>query len=116
MIRSSSLPAELLNNAPFIVTNELKSLKIGSVHRSSAQRRSRRRFTIAESSIKPPSIKEPFLFATEPKYKTKDVQMYHIYGITESMRGSMKTMAITDLYNVCVDISFVKRSPVDGIV
>ena len=28
----------------------------------------------------------------------------------------MKTVAITDLYNVCVDISFVKRLPVDGIV
>ena len=116
MIRSSTLSAELRSNALFIVTNKVKSLKMGSVHSSSEQRRSRRRFTIAESSIKPPSTKEPFLFATEPKYKTKDVQMYHIYGITESMRGSMKTVAITDLYNVCVDISFVKRSPVDGIV
>ena len=47
---------------------------------------------------------------------SKDVQMYHIYGITEFMRGSMETVAITDLYNVCVDISFVKRSPVDGMV
>ena len=47
---------------------------------------------------------------------SKDVQMYYIYGITEFMRGSMKTVAITDLYNVCVDISFVKRSPVDGMV
>ena len=89
---------------------------MGSVQSSSEQRRSRRRFTIAESSIKPPGSKEPFLFGTEPKYKSKDVQMYHIYGITEFMRGSMKTVAITDLYNVCVDISFVKRSPVDGIV
>ena len=50
------------------------------------------------------------------KHMSKDVQMYHIYGITEFMRGSMKTVAITDLYNVCVDISFVKRSPVDGMV
>ena len=47
---------------------------------------------------------------------SKDVQMNHIYGITEVMRGSMKTVAITDLYNVCVDISFVKRSPVNGMV
>ena len=45
-----------------------------------------------------PNAKEPFLFATEPKYKSKDVQMYHIYGITEFMRGSMRTVAITDLF------------------
>ena len=89
---------------------------MGNVPSSSEQRRSRRRFTIAESSVKPPSTKEPFLFATEPKYKTKDVQMYHIYGITESMGKTIKTVAITDLYNVCIDISSVKRNPVDGIV
>ena len=81
-----------------------------------AQHREGLGFTIAESTIRPPSSKEPFLFATEPKHMSKDVQMYHIYGITEFMRGSMKTVAITDLYNVCVDISFVKRSPVDGMV
>ena len=85
---------------------------MGSIQSSSEQRRSRRRFT----TIRPPSSKEPFLFATEPKHMSKDVQMYHIYGITEFMRGSMKTVAITDLYNVCVDISFVKRSPIDGMV
>ena len=89
---------------------------MGSAQSSPEQRRSRRRFTIAESSIRPPSSKEPFLFATEPKHKSKDIQMYHIYGKTEFMRGSMKTVAIIDLYNVCVDISFVKRSTVDGIV
>ena len=89
---------------------------MGSEQSSSEQRRSRRRFTIAESSVRPPSSKEPFLFATEPKYRSKDVQMYLIYGITEFMRGSTKTVAIPDMYNVCVDISFVKRSPVDGIV
>ena len=80
------------------------------------RRQSRRRFTFAESSIRSPDVKEPFLFATEPKHKSKDVQMYHIYGITEFMSGSTRTVAITDLYNVCVDISFVKRHPVDGIV
>ena len=84
---------------------------MGSVHSRTEQRRSRRRFTIAESSIRSPNVK-----GTEPKHKTKDVQMYHIYGITESMRGSRRSVAITDLYNVCVDISFVKRHPVDGIV
>ena len=89
---------------------------MGSVQSSSEQRRSRRRFTIAESTIRPPSSKEPFLFATEPKHISRNVQMYHIYGITEFMRGSMKTVAITDLYNVCADISSVKRSPVDGMV
>ena len=89
---------------------------MGSVQSSSEQRRSRRRFTIAESSIKPPSKKEPFLFATEPKHKSKDVQMYHIYGITECMGKTIKTVAITDLYNVCIDISSVKRDPVDGMV
>ena len=89
---------------------------MGNVYSSSEQRRSRRRFTIAESSIKPPTKKEPFLFATEPRYKTKYVQMYHIYGINESMGKTIKTVAITDLYNVCVDISFVKRDPVDGMV
>ena len=116
MIQSSTVFAELMSNVSIIVSNNLKSLKMGSVHSSSEQRRSRRRFTIAETSIKPPSPKELFLFATEPKYKSKDAQMYHIYGITEFMRGSMKTVAITDLYNVCVDISFVKRNPADGIV
>ena len=89
---------------------------MGNVHSSSEERRSRRRFTIAESSIRPPSKKEPFLFATELKCKTKDVQMYHIYGITETMGKTIKIVAITDLYNVCVDISFMKRDPVDGMV
>ena len=74
---------------------------MGSVHSRSEQRRSRRRLTIAESSIRPSDAKEPFLFATEPKYKSKDVQMYHIYGITESMRGSMTTVAIT-IFTMCV--------------
>ena len=89
---------------------------MGSVHSRSEQRRSGRRFSIAELSIRSPNAKEPFLFATEPKHKSKDIHMYHIYGITEFMRGSMRTVPITDLYNVCVDISFVKRHPVDGIV
>ena len=89
---------------------------MGSVHSSTRERRSRRRFTIVGSSIRPSNANEPFLFATEPKYKSKDVQMYHIYGITEFMRGSMKTVAITDLYKVCVDINFVKRQPVNGMV
>ena len=80
---------------------------MGSVQSSSAQRRSRRRFTIAESTIRPPSSKEPFLFAIEPKHMSKNVQMYHIYGNTEFMRGSMKTVAITDLYNVCIDMSHI---------
>ena len=51
---------------------------MGTVHSSSEQRRSRRRFTIAQSSIRSPNAKEPFLFATEPKHKSKDVQMYNM--------------------------------------
>ena len=82
MAKIKFLWTELVSKAPCIVTNKDKTLEMGNVHSSSEQRRSRRRFTIAESSVKPPSKKEPFLFATEPKYKTKDVQMDHIYGIT----------------------------------
>ena len=54
---------------------------MGNVHNKPEQKRSRRRFTVNESNINPPNVKRPFLFATEPKYKTRDVQMYHIYGI-----------------------------------
>ena len=47
---------------------------------------------------------------------TRDVQMYHIYGITETVKKSRKTLAITDMYNVCLDIGSVKRISADGIV
>ena len=89
---------------------------MGNVHNKPEQKRSRRRFTVSESNIRPPSVKEPFLFATEPKVKSKDVQMYHIYGVTKTMGKTKKTVAITDLYNVCTDISSVKRYPANGIV
>ena len=36
-------------------------------------------------------MKEPFLFTTEPKYKSKGIQMYHIYGVTETMGKTKKT-------------------------
>ena len=42
--------------------------------------------------------------------------MYHIYGVTETMGKTNKTVAITDLYDVCTDISSIKRYPVNGIV
>ena len=42
--------------------------------------------------------------------------MYHIYGITETVNKSKKSVAITDMYNVCLDMGSVKRIPADGIV
>ena len=30
--------------------------------------------------------------------------MYHIYGITETVNKSRKSVAITDMYNVCLDM------------
>ena len=42
--------------------------------------------------------------------------MYHIYGITETVNKSRKTISITDMYNVYLDIGSVKRIPIDGIV
>ena len=59
---------------------------------------------MSESNIKPPSVKEPIMFTTEPKYKCNNVQMYHIF-VTETMGRTRKTVAITDMYVVCTDIS-----------
>ena len=87
---------------------------MGNVHDKPEQRRSSRRFMISESSINPPSVKEPFLFAAEPKVKSKDIIIYCIYGVMKTMGKSKKTVAITDLHNVCTDISSIKRIPVDG--
>ena len=85
---------------------------MGNIHNKLEQRRSSRRFTIYESSVKPPDSMEPFLFATELKLKTRDVKMYHVYRVTETT-GLNK---IIDIANICKDISFVKRYAVDGIV
>ena len=63
---------------------------MGNVHNKSEQKRSRRRFTVSESNIRPPSIKEPFLFTIEPKYKGNNVKMYHIYSVTETMGKTRK--------------------------
>ena len=79
---------------------------MANVHNKPEQKRSRRRFTVNESNISPPSVRKPFLFATQPNYKTRDVQMYHIYGIADTVNKSSKTVAITDLY-VCIDIGSV---------
>ena len=46
---------------------------MGNVHNKPEQKRSRRRFAVNESNINPPNVKRLFLFATEPKYKTRDV-------------------------------------------
>ena len=89
---------------------------MGNVHNKPEQKRSRRRFTVNKSNRGPLSVKEPFLFATEPKFKTSDVQIYQIYGISETVNKSRKTVTITDMYNVCLDIGSVKRIPADGIV
>ena len=43
---------------------------------NSELRRSRRRVTVCEASKS-----EPFLFATEPKQKSSDVRMYHVYSL-----------------------------------
>ena len=89
---------------------------MGSVQNKLEQRRSRKRFAISDSSVSPPGIKEPFLFATEPKCKSRDIIMYHVYSITETTIGETKSVAIDDLVNVCSDISSVKRVIVNGIV
>ena len=89
---------------------------MGNVHNKPEHKRSRRRFTVNKSNRGPLSVKEPLLFTTEPKFKTRHVQIYHIYGITENVNKSRKTVAITDMYYVCLDIGSVKRIPADGIV
>ena len=62
---------------------------MGNVHE---QKRFRGKFTVSESNVIPPSVKKPFLFATELKVKSRDVQMYHIYGVTEIMCKTKKTI------------------------
>ena len=77
------------------------------------QRRSRRKFTICESL----ELKNgtSALFVTEPK--CKDVRMYHVYKVIGlGSNGQAKDIAIIDYVNVCTNISFVKRSNVDGIM
>ena len=80
------------------------------------QKRSRRKFTICEA----PEFRNgtAALFATEPKFKCDNVRMYHIYKIIEtgSCDGQAKEIAIFDYINVCNDITFVKRSNVDGML
>ena len=77
-------------------------------------KRSRRRFTIRED----PGYQHgtAALFATEPKYKCDNVKMYHVYKIVQIGSGQDRGYAIIDLVNVCTDISFVRRSNVDGMM
>ena len=77
-------------------------------------KRSRRRFTIRED----PGCQDgtAALFATEPKYKCDNVKMYHVYKIVQIGSGQDRGFAVIDLVNVCTDISFVKRSNVDGMM
>ena len=79
------------------------------------QKRSRRKFTICEA----PEFRNgtAALYATEPKSKCDNVQMYHVYKIIETgSYGQAREIAIIDYVNVCNDITFVKRSNVDGIM
>ena len=52
------------------------STHMGNTQMNSELRRSRRRVTVCEASKS-----EPFLFATEPKQKSSDVRMYHVYSL-----------------------------------
>ena len=78
------------------------------------QKRSRRKVTICEA----PEFRTgtAALFATEPKYKCDNVKMYHVYKIIETgSYGQAREIAFIDHVNVCHDITFVKRSNVDGM-
>ena len=78
------------------------------------QKRSRRKVTICED----PEFRTgtAALFATEPKYKCSNVKMYHVYKIIGTgSYGQAREIAIMDYVNVCHDITFVKRSDVDGM-
>ena len=78
------------------------------------QKRSRRKVTICEA----PEFRSgtAALFATEPKYKCDNVKMYHVYKIVDTgSYGQAREVAIIDYVNVCHDITFVKRSYVDGM-
>ena len=81
---------------------------------NSDQKRSRRKVTICED----PEFRTgtAALFATEPKYKCDNVKMYHVYKITGTgSYGQAREIAIIDYVNICHDITFVKRSDVDGM-
>ena len=86
---------------------------MGNVQSKLEQKRSRR-FAISDSKSST-RTNEPFLFTTEPKHKSRDVKMYHVYRITETMVGKTKSVAIVDLVHVCSDISSIKRVPANGM-
>ena len=89
--------------------------KMGNVpSENTDQKRSRRKVTICEA----PEFRSgtAALFATEPKYKCDNVKMYHVYKIVDTgSYGQAREVAIIDYVNVCHDITFVKRSDVDGM-
>ena len=88
---------------------------MGNVQSTLEQKRSKSRFAISDSEG-PTRTNKPFLFATEPKHKSRDVKMYHIHSITETMVGKTRSVAIVDLVHVCIDISSVKRDPTNRII
>ena len=89
--------------------------KMGNVpSENTDQKRSRRKVTICEA----PEFRSgtAALFATEPKYKCDNVKMYHVYKIVDTgSYGQAREVAIIDHVNVCHDITFVKRSYIDGM-
>ena len=92
------------------ITNEMGNVP----SENSDQKRSRRKVTICEA----PEFRTgtAALFATEPKYKCDNVKMYHVYKIIGTgSYGQAREIAIMDYVNVCHDITFVKRSDVDGM-
>ena len=74
------------------------------------QRKWKRRFAIYE----PPEFSSgtAVLFATEPKYKCRNVRMYHVYQTVDQV----KSVAIIDFVNICTDISSVRRTNADESV
>ena len=42
--------------------------------------------------------------------------MYHVYKIVITVSGQARDYAIIGYDNICTDISFVKRSDIDGIM
>ena len=67
---------------------------MGNVQSTLEEKRSRR-FAISDTES-PIRTNESFLFATEPKHKSRDMRMYHVYSITQTMVGKTKSVAIVD--------------------
>ena len=102
-----------MSNALYNVTYK-QTLKMGNVPSSSEQRRSRRRFTIAESSVKLPSTKEPFLFATEPKYNEKAFD--HIVEFILFYFSNVKYVQVLLIQHVYLTDQALERKEGDQVI